>query len=576
MDPADLHLVQDQFSCSICLEVFNKPVSTPCGHNYCKDCLASYWAASGVSQCPLCKQSFQGVPELRVNNDFRDLLEVFRKTRTDRSVPATSGHGVVTCDLCDPALKHEALKSCLVCLASYCGAHLEPHRSVQALKWHKLIQPTSDLEGRVCRKHSRVVEFFCRDDRSSVCAECLQVDHASHHAVSLEDEFDLKRTTAKTLQQQLQHTLVLKGSTAEEVQTSVVQGRRDVKKTKAEVKRVFAALASRGAQLVQALEEKQEAMERRAQALSHQLQLEIADHQRAKTELEELWTTEDDFRLLRELPSVSTSDSAARVLPPLNLHGVRSAVARMEEVLGEQVENISREIRLAGSPEDAATDATTDDQTEAAFDDELGMIQKTFSTSVTLDPDSAHPCLLVSADRKQVRDGGWKRKVVDHPNRFDFYHFVLGDQGFSSGRFYYEVVLKGQTGWEVGLAREGATRKGVDLSLGPSDGFWTLGRYWGRCQANANPPVVLPLVDAPERVGVFVNYEDGLVSFYDVDRRTLIFSFQKCAFTVTQTSMFGMKAFTWTRPNSRIYPLFRPTAGGKHALRISPVRTTKE
>ncbi|XP_051743784.1 butyrophilin subfamily 1 member A1-like isoform X2 [Ctenopharyngodon idella] len=152
-----------------------------------------------------------------------------------------------------------------------------------------------------------------------------------------------------------------------------------------------------------------------------------------------------------------------------------------------------------------------------------------YRVNVILDADSAHPQLVVSHGGKQVRDGQ-RWKGVDGKDRFSNYLVVLGKNGFSSGSFYFEVQVKNQTMWDLGVARESCNRKSW-ISLSPEYGYWTVslsdGMYWAR----DSPPVLLPLTVNPQRVGVFVDYEKGLVSFYEVESMSHIYSFTDQSFT---------------------------------------------
>lgn len=566
--------------CSICLDMFNEPVSTPCGHNYCKNCIKTFWGMSEVSKCPLCKEIFRGVPELRVNTEFRDMLEVFKKSFAECEASSSSiGLQEVPCDLCH-GTKEKAVKSCLVCLASYCSGHLEPHCTVPAFKWHKLINPVSTLEDRVCRKHNKIIEFFCREDHRCVCIVCLRDDHVKHNAVPLEEEIQDRKTKLECMKKKVKHALSEKCMMVSRIQNSVMQGHQEVEKMKAETIKAFNALVAsietRKIKLIELLEERHKAACQKAEAFFQQLQLEIAENNETNSKLEELLSTEDDFRLLQSLPSCPPSNTelcfTAKV-PLLNFETVRSAMAKIEEILNEEMDNIIIEVGLEDKEDTFVEEIRT--QTGNVFNDELWQIQKHFAVNVSLDSNTAHPCLILSGDRKKVWDGGRRRKVPDNPTRFDFYHFVLGKKGFSSGRFYYEVMLKGKPEWEIGVVRESITKKGCDLSLSPENGCWTLGSYWGRCQANANPPVILSLSEVPEKIGVFVDYELGLLSFYDLNKRALIYSFTKCAFTAkvpNQRKLSAPNVFTGTPTMTRIYPLFRPSGGmGSGPLAISPL-----
>lgn len=566
-----MSLSEQQFQCSICLDVFTEPVSIPCGHNYCKGCITGYWAQVDGSQCPLCKETFPRTVALRVNTEFRDMLEFFKQTRATSDYSSSSTRpGEVPCDFCY-GMKRKAAKSCLVCLASYCSAHLQSNHTVQAFKWHKLINPVMNLADRVCKKHNKVIEFFCRKDQSCVCILGLRDDHVMHEAVTVEEEFKERKTKLKCLISQVNHTMSEKCIMAQGIQNLIKQSRQEVDRTKAETDRAFTALVAliktKKVKLIEQLEGTQKAAEQKAEALTRQLQLEIAHNQQMSTRLEELSKIVDSFMLLQGLPSISSPPNpkycfTATSSRLFQVETMRKAVARIEETLNKEMENIIREGTLVA--EEETVEETMDTQTVNVFDDELGKIQKQYAIKVTLDPNTAHPALIVSGDRKQVKDGGTKRKVPDNSSRFDFLYFVLANEGFSSGRFYYEVTVKGQTGWEVGVVRESISKKGTDMSLSPENRCWTSGSYWGRCQANSNPPVILSLCKTPQKVGVLVDNEEGLVSFYDVDTRALIYSFTQCAFTANAvkvqsepllSSLLKFRVYTATPAKTRIYPI---------------------
>uniref|UniRef100_A0A3P9D129 B30.2/SPRY domain-containing protein n=1 Tax=Maylandia zebra TaxID=106582 RepID=A0A3P9D129_9CICH len=131
------------------------------------------------------------------------------------------------------------------------------------------------------------------------------------------------------------------------------------------------------------------------------------------------------------------------------------------------------------------------------------------------DPDTAHPKLILSDDGKQVHCGD-KKKCPDNPERFSEEIVVSGKQSFSSGRFYFEVL---------------SVNRKKKITPSPEKGYWTVGVYENICVAFEDPEVRLPLQSYPDKVGVFVDYEEGLVSFFDADHAALIYSFTGCSFT---------------------------------------------
>ncbi|XP_056266707.1 zinc-binding protein A33-like [Pseudoliparis swirei] len=160
---------------------------------------------------------------------------------------------------------------------------------------------------------------------------------------------------------------------------------------------------------------------------------------------------------------------------------------------------------------------------------EMKRVQK-FALDVTLDPKTAHPELILSDDGKQVKHGDVKKNLPDNPERFSHYNFVFAKQSVSSGRFYFEVEVRGKPKWNLGVARESVNRKGP-IKMTPEYGYWSIWlRNGNEYKALDAPSVRLFLQSGPQKVGVFVDYEEGLVSFYDVEAAALIHSFAGSSF----------------------------------------------
>lgn len=149
---------------------------------------------------------------------------------------------------------------------------------------------------------------------------------------------------------------------------------------------------------------------------------------------------------------------------------------------------------------------------------------------MTLDPETAHPHLEVSADGKEVHDTGASHDIPGSPQQFDLVGGILGKPRLTSGRAFWVVEVRNKVGWELGVVRDGANRKGK-VSYKPSEGYWAI-VLCGQTMYGAfeDPPALLNLKTKPQKVGVFVDYEEALVSFYDVEALTHIYTFSKCSF----------------------------------------------
>ncbi|XP_055792075.1 E3 ubiquitin-protein ligase TRIM39-like [Salvelinus fontinalis] len=508
-------LSEEQFLCSICLDVFTDPVAIPCGHNFCKACIRKYWDTTDLCQCPMCKKSFDRRPDLFVNTFISEMAAQFRKSVQVKATSSpdhcpTELRGVA-CDVCT-GTKHKALKSCLVCLASYCETHLEAHQIAPALKKHKLIDPVENLEDRVCKEHDKLLEMFCRTDQTCVCVLCIKTDHKTHYTVPLKEEYEKKKAQLGKMEVEVQQMIQKQLQKVKDIKYSIVLCKRDTEREIADSVQVFTALVRSiersQADIIEVVEEKQKAAERRAEGLIKELEQEITELQRRHTELEQLSHTEDHLHLLQCSTSLCS-------LPPIkdrskiSVHSgqgvgtLRRAASQLEETLISEVKKLC--------------------------DAELKMIQQ-YAVDVTLDPDTANRYLILSKDRKQVRQSNTANNHRDNPNRFSECSSVIGKESFSSGRFYYEVQVKGG-GWDLGVAGESSNRKG-EIYLSPLDLYWAVVlRNGNEYQANEDSVVPLFLREKPQKVGVFVDYEEGQVSFYDVEARSHIYSFTGCTFT---------------------------------------------
>lgn len=153
------------------------------------------------------------------------------------------------------------------------------------------------------------------------------------------------------------------------------------------------------------------------------------------------------------------------------------------------------------------------------------------AVDVTLDPDTANSKLILSYNSKQVRYDNKGQNVPDNPERFKRCVNVLGKEEFSSGRFYYDVQVRGKTAWDLGVARESINRKG-EIIFNPKNGYWiVMLRNKTEYKACGSSLIPLTLKQAPQKVGIFVDYEEGLVSFYDVEAKSHIYSFTGQTFT---------------------------------------------
>uniref|UniRef100_A0A671VU19 Zinc finger protein RFP-like n=2 Tax=Sparus aurata TaxID=8175 RepID=A0A671VU19_SPAAU len=506
---------EDQFLCSICLDVFTDPVTTSCGHNFCKTCITEHWNTNQC-RCPICATVFNTRPQLHVNTLLSEMVSQFRlsaqqKASSSSSEQQVSKPGEVPCDVCT-GTRLKALKSCLVCLVSYCETHLEPHLTASGLKRHQLIDPVENLEDRMCPKHDKLLELFCRTDQMCVCVLCPVLDHKMHEFVPLKEEYEERKAKLEKTEAEIQQMIKKRQLKIQEIEDSVKLSKNDADREIAEGVQVFTYLKvtveRSQAELIRTIAQNQKKTEKQAEDFIKELEQEISELMKRRTEVEQLSHSEDHLHLLQNVPSLSpappTKDWTGVRVRPSHEGTVVRAVAQLEETLSKEMKKL--------------------------LEAELKRVQQ-YAVDVTLDPDTAHRYLILSDGGKKVCHCNVTKNLPDNPERFSEHVWALGQQSFSSGRFHFEVQVKGKTDWNIGVARESINRKGT-IIRSPQNGYWTihLRKRYKYCAA-AGPDVSLSLRSRPQKVGVFVDYEEGLVSFYDVDAAARIFSFTGCCFT---------------------------------------------
>uniref|UniRef100_A0A3P8STU3 FinTRIM family, member 67 n=1 Tax=Amphiprion percula TaxID=161767 RepID=A0A3P8STU3_AMPPE len=188
---------QEVFDCSICLQVLEDPVTTACGHSFCMKCINTFWDTRnnrrGTYSCPQCRQTFNTRPVLKRSTVLSHLLEEHKRTASENAVGGDeddvdgdnfAAPGDVPCDACT-GRKQKASMFCLVCLASFCRTHLQPHFEVLPLKKHNLIQASTRIKESICSRHDKLQEVFCRTDQQFLCLMCAVDEHKGHDTVAV-------------------------------------------------------------------------------------------------------------------------------------------------------------------------------------------------------------------------------------------------------------------------------------------------------------------------------------------------------------------------------------------------------
>ncbi|XP_039662941.1 tripartite motif-containing protein 16-like [Perca fluviatilis] len=535
-----VQLDQETFSCSICLDLLKDPVTTPCGHSYCMDCIKSHWDGEDRKysySCPQCRKTFTPRPVLLKSTMLADLVEELKKTGL-QAAPADhcyAGAEDVTCDFCT-GRKLKAHKSCLQCLASYCEKHLQPHYESETFKKHKLVEPSKKLQENVCSRHDEVMKIFCRTDQQLICSLCLMEEHKGHNTVSVEAERTERQKKLEGSQHNIQQRIQdrekdvkLLQQQAEAINLSADKAVKDSEKIFTELIRL---LEKRSSDVKQQVRSQQKREVSRVKELQEKLEQEITELKRRDAELKKLSHTEDLNQFLHNYPSLSPlsqSASSIHIRPLSCFEDVTAAVSevrdKLQDVLREKWTNVS----LTGTEVDVLL-LQPEPKTRAEF--------LKYSREITLDPNTAHTHLVLSERNRKATVMSQTQSYSSHPDRFTGWYQVLSRESLT-GRWYWEVKRRG--GVSVAVAYKNISRAGAsfECGFGYNDKSWALDCYnnsytfWSN---NVETPV-----SGPESsiVGVYLDHSAGILSFYSVsETMTLLHRVQT---TFTQPLYAGLR-----------------------------------
>ncbi|XP_026027914.1 E3 ubiquitin-protein ligase TRIM21 isoform X2 [Astatotilapia calliptera] len=540
-------LSEEQFTCPICLEVFTKPVTTPCGHSFCQTCISSYWDGNSTKmyQCPLCKESFLKRPALHINLTLKEITEQFKQmagspvvdrlggTEPSRSPshhnqplpPRFQRQGEMPENIFaemmsrfqrppDPGLPHAALPQS----QSRDGAPFV------RTEHHDPPPPyPSDSDLPPCPIHLRGLEFFCRTDNVCVCSTCVGTsDHLGHNITPAKREWHLKKAKLGVTEAELKELISERERKVEEVHSSLREIKDSAERETDEAVCAFSKLISSvehcQAEVLEVIEVTLRAAERRAQSVLRELEEEIAELKRRSSALSQLALSEDYIFFLKTFPSLSAPWQAK------NWSGVSVSSQLTSGVIlrsvNQMMEQFHKELRIL--PE--ICQQSSSNQSLSRPNPKVKRVQE-YAVDITLDPTTAHPRLTVSADGKRVYCGDRHQVVPDNPKRFDRVVCLLANQGFNSGRHYWEVEVGGKTDWDLGVANRSINRKGK-ITVSPAHGYWFLSlRDQSEFAFRTEPSTNLTVHIRPSRVGIYVDYDKGLLSFYNVDAKVLMFTF---------------------------------------------------
>ncbi|KAM9120217.1 E3 ubiquitin-protein ligase TRIM39-like [Pangshura tecta] len=512
--------LKDEATCSICLDYFEDPVSIRCGHNFCRACITQYWRKSDTNfSCPQCRKIVQH-RNFKPNRVLANVVEIAKQL------------------------------------------------SLQAAK---------DSGGeRECEKHQEALKLFCEEDQNLICSICRDSwDHRAHTVVPIEEAAQNYKVHIQRqlefLKQERDEVLGFKRSGQMKTQKLLKQAETQRQKIVSEFQQVRRLVEEKQRLLLAQMDEINKDILKRqnnyiakiteeTSRLDHLIsELEGKFQQPASEFLQDIRSTLSMYEAPSHSPSFSTvlegawtlgarftkdiSSAWSEYMAPSHsasflstLEGVWTAGAKFVKdvrstLSGGRQRTFENPVSL--SPEfkwgswDFSEKTRIPHNILKNFKETLVSEWRLDKENVTLDPDMGNPWLIVSEDQKSMR---WQNPYNSFRVEDVSFLPALGCEAFTSGRHYWEVELKGEGNVHLGVARESVKRMGK-VSLNPKAGVWVIEQLGPYYRAFTSPITNLSLSQSPRKIGVYLDYEGGQVTFFDADTKALIFAFPPASFT---------------------------------------------
>ncbi|XP_019217551.1 E3 ubiquitin/ISG15 ligase TRIM25-like [Oreochromis niloticus] len=305
-----IQVEKKRLCCSICLDLLKDPVTIPCGHSYCTNCVKNHWDEEDhkkTHSCPQCRQTFTPRPALKKNTILAELVEELQKTE----LPADhcyAGPGDVTFNV-RTGRKLKATKSCLQRLVNYCGQHLQPLYDSPAYKKHKLIKQSGKLQGNICSCHGKELKLFCRTDQKCICLLCAVYEHKHHDMILASEECIKWEGERVSSQQQVKKRIQDRENDMKVLQHEMDAINYSADKALKESEEIFTQLLhlinNMRSDVKLQIKSQQKTKVSRAKELRAKLQRELSWLRRRDAELEQLSHTKDHATFIQNYSSLT-------------------------------------------------------------------------------------------------------------------------------------------------------------------------------------------------------------------------------------------------------------------------------
>ncbi|KAG8431579.1 hypothetical protein GDO86_018123 [Hymenochirus boettgeri] len=503
MASADLRA---EVTCCICMNIYKDPVTLPCGHNYCLECIQRTWDSQEHiderPSCPECRQTYRRRPELTKNVRLRNIAEYMVSETTKHE---TSG---IICSYCDSPVP--AAKTCVLCEVSLCDNHVSLHSKS---KEHVLTEPTASMEKMKCSVHKKILEYYCTDDSVCICVSCcLAGAHRGHTVELLEEASEKKKDKLKNL---LQYMIPKRDKIEEDLENQ--------QKSKAKIQKKSAAVKQRIASLFIKIKEYLEALEKQmVSEISQQEEKLVLPFSNLIQQLEEQKNKLSN--IIRDIEEMCKMDEPLTVLQCEEWD--RSSI--FDYVKGRGKDDVI-EIQYVGDQEEYEIKEslfTGLSELVPAVKERWVCGQKVMD--MVLDVNTLDNNGRVSEDLKVVRFLKTDQGFLETLELFNC-NEVLSTRGFNSGRHYWDVQGSELGKWCVGVSYAGVDREEENSLTGMNNKSWGLyqtnskwfmGMLSGENQyfiMHNSRKWLLSDISPGGRFRISLDFDLGLLSFYEVN-----------------------------------------------------------
>ncbi|XP_067897895.1 E3 ubiquitin/ISG15 ligase TRIM25-like [Heterodontus francisci] len=488
--------LEEELTCSVCLEIYTDPVILSCKHSFCRACVEAVWREpdSGTYSCPQCRAGFGVRPTLEKNFQLANIAANY--------MALDPSQDAVPCTYCTKK-RRSAVKSCLKCEVSMCSIHLRLHRENAVLKSHPLTDPTTDMAIGKCSEHQKLLEIYCKDDAVCVCSFCALIgNHKGHDLISISEAVKELRNNLEDQQEKLRLNVAASQVALEDLQKEKQNALAEIKEKEISIEEKYEALRQQigdeEREAFEQLEKEQIRVTAEIDARILNLQSTAKEFEKSLTDLNNISQKYEDILFIQGFNSIAT-----------RLKDVSLLFTSAPYTLG----NIQIQDPIK----------CTDNRSEELEDRE--MMVRLYGQTPTLDPDTANPYLVLTDSNRTVSASSQIQVFPKSAQIFDRWPQILGTKGVSCGRSYWEIEVKeGDGAWSIGVCYKSISRKGAgnECLLGFNDKSWCIHSGPDAFSSLHNGKRNAVTAGKPSTVGVYVDFDGGKVSFYSVSDNKII------------------------------------------------------